>query len=52
MEHVTLELSFRESILDYIMEQCYQQGILPEQYLSNLVGRDKEKQNEEESERP
>lgn len=47
MDHVTLELMFPIDILDYLFEQCCKQGLMPEQYLSNLLY--KEKLNEEES---
>ena len=48
MEQMTLELSFPIDILDYLFEQCQKKGLMPEQYLSNLLY--KEKLNEEESE--
>lgn len=47
MDKMTLELSFSIDILDYLFEQCYKKGLTPEQYLSNLLY--KEKLNEEES---
>lgn len=47
MERMTLELSFHIDILDYLFEQCQMKGLTPEQYLSNLLY--KEKRNEEES---
>lgn len=47
MDHVMLELKFPVDILDYLFEQCCKQGLMPEQYLNNLLY--KEKQNEEES---
>ena len=47
MDHVTLELMFSVDILDYLFEQCSKQGLMPAQYLSNLLY--KEKLNEEES---
>lgn len=47
MERMILELSFPVDILDYLFEQCCKQGLMPEQYLSNLLY--KEKLNEEES---
>lgn len=50
MDHVTLELMFPVDILDYLFEQCCKQGLMPEQYLSNLLY--KEKLNEKESKRP
>lgn len=49
MERMTLELSFSIDILDYLFEQCRKKGLTPEQYLSNLLY--KEKKNEKESER-
>lgn len=50
MDHMTLELMFPVDILDYLFEKCHKQGLMPEQYLSNLLY--KEKLNEEESKRP
>ena len=47
MDHVTLELMFPVDILDYLFEKCHNQGLMPTQYLSNLLY--KEKLNEEES---
>ncbi len=47
MERMTLELSFPIDILDYLFEQCQKKGLMPAQYLSNLLY--KEKLNEEES---
>lgn len=48
MEQMTLELMFPVDILDYLFEQCHKEGLMPAQYLSNLLY--KEKLNEEESE--
>ena len=48
MEQMTLVMTFPIDILDYLFEQCCKQGLMPEQYLSNLLY--KEKLNEEESE--
>lgn len=47
MDHVTLELTFPMDILDYLFEKCHKQRLMPAQYLSNLLY--KEKLNEEES---
>lgn len=50
MDGMTLVMTFPMDILDYLFEQCHKQGLMPAEYLSNLLY--KEKQNEEESERP
>lgn len=47
MEQITLELSFSIDILDYLFEQCHKEGLMPAQYLSNLLY--KERRYEEES---
>lgn len=50
MDSMTLVMTFPMDILDYLFEKCHKQGLMPEQYLSNLLY--KEKLNEEESKRP
>lgn len=47
MEQMTLVMTFPIDILDYLFEQCHKEGLMPAQYLSNLLY--KEKLNEEES---
>lgn len=48
MEHMTLELMFPVDILDYLFEQCCKQGLMPEQYLSNLLYKEKLKEDDNE----
>ena len=50
MDSMTLVMTFPMDILDYLFEKCHKQGLMPAQYLSNLLY--KEKLNEEESKRP
>ena len=47
MDSMTLVMTFPMDILNYLFEQCCKQSLMPEQYLSNLLY--KEKLNEEES---
>lgn len=47
MDSMTLVMTFPMDILDYLFEKCHKQILMPAQYLSNLLY--KEKLNEEES---
>ena len=46
MECVTLECSFDKDAFDWIFERCKQHGLVPSEYLTNLVLRDKRQQKE------
>lgn len=46
MDRITLELSFSIDILDYLFEQCHKESLTAEQYLVNLLY--KERRYEEE----
>ncbi len=55
MERMTLKTTFSTEVLEWIFDQCYKNGLTLDQYITNLVLRDKrqqEEENEKESEGP
>ena len=46
MDRMTLECSFNMTTLDWIFESCKRYGLVPSEYLTNLVLRDKREQDE------